>query len=58
MGWGVCRCPGGEQGQDLLAGGFWGCVEAGQPPAGADGSEEPAGLGGLDSLWVPGSSLL
>lgn len=26
------------------------CVEAGQPPAGADGSEEPAGLGGLDSL--------
>ena len=27
------------------------CMEAGQPPAGADGaSEEPAGLGGLDSL--------
>lgn len=50
MGLGVCRCPGGGLGQGLLVGAFWECLEAGQPPAGADSSEEPAGLGGLDSL--------
>nr|XP_020765055.1 peptidyl-prolyl cis-trans isomerase-like 2 [Odocoileus virginianus texanus] len=61
------RCPASHQvlvpwwrvGSELAGGWVPGeCVEAGQPPAGADGSEEPAGLSGLDSLWVPGSSLL
>ena len=50
MGLGVCRCPGGGLGQGLLVGAFRECLEAGQPPAGADSSEEPASLGGPDSL--------